>query len=66
MTKIQLNRADILEIQKFLDQNPKVEAFKLISHSESGIGYCLDIETAELVDGRMVRTTVELVGVENW
>jgi hypothetical protein len=68
MSEIMLNRADMEEINKVLQEYPDVQVFKLIRHGESGIGYCIDLEFENLTGPKMRSTTtrVEVCGVENW
>jgi len=65
MKDITLNKADIVEILKTLETY-KVDHFRLIRHSESGIGYCMDIEYQTNLNDRMVTIKVPIVGTENW
>lgn len=66
MNKITLNRADIELVQKVLDEFPEVQVFDIIRHSESGIGYCVDVEFQHKLNDRFVTTRIEVAGVENW
>lgn len=68
MTELKLNRADIEEVVKVLNEYPDIQAFKLIRHGESGIGYCVDLEYTTLSgpNGRPTTVRVEVAGVENW
>lgn len=68
MTEMKLNRADIEEVVKVLNEYPDIQAFKLIRHGESGIGYCVDLEYTKLSgpNGRPTTVRVEVAGVENW
>lgn len=68
MIEMYLNRADIQELVKVLDEYPEIDHFKLIRHGESGIGYLVSIEHTVL-SGPSQRPTdvrIEVVGVENW
>lgn len=68
MIEMGLNRADIEEVVKVLQEYPDIQAFKLIRHGESGIGYCIDLEYTTLTgpNKRPTDVRIEVAGVENW
>lgn len=68
MIEIGLNRADIEEVVKVLQEYPEIQAFKLIRHGESGIGYCIDLEYTTFTgpNKRPTDMRIEVAGVENW
>lgn len=68
MIEMGLNRADIEEVVKVLQEYPDIQAFKLIRHGESGIGYCIDLEytTFSGPNKRPTNVRIEVAGVENW
>jgi hypothetical protein len=65
MTKITLNRADIVELQNVL-QKLDVNSFTLIKQDSSSVGYTLVIECMVKKDDSYVKVTVPVVGVANW
>ena len=65
MTTIILNKADLKEILKVLDEYD-IDYFKIIKNDTSGIGYTLDIEYSHKMKDRMVDTRISVVGTENW
>lgn len=65
-TRMTLNRADIQELQKVLDEFPDVDSFELITIDGGGIGYNVDIEFPEKRNNRITTVRVEVCGVENW
>jgi len=62
---ITLNKADVTRLVEVLEEF-KIDHFTLVRHSESSIGYCLDVEYITNLNGRMVTIRVPVVGVENW
>jgi hypothetical protein len=66
MNKVTLNRADIAELNKVLAENPEIDSFDLITHNESGIGYCVDIEYPTFINNRVATVRLAVVGVESW
>lgn len=64
--RLTLNRADIAELNKLLEQNKEIDSFDLIVCNESGIGYCVDVEYQSMVHDRPAKIRVEVAGVENW
>lgn len=68
MIEMLLNRADIKELVKVLDEYPEIDQFKLIRHGESGIGYLVSIEHTTMTgpNKRPTDVRIEVCGVENW
>lgn len=65
MTKITLNREDILELLKVLLKFD-IDSFTLVKKDSSSIGYILDIEYMVKQNDTYVKVTVPVVGEEKW
>ena len=65
MNKIILNKSDITEISKIIEDY-KVDHFTLTRNNISAIGYSIDLEYNTEIKGRMCTVIVPVVGIEEW
>jgi hypothetical protein len=65
MNKIILNKSDITEISKVIEEY-KVDYFTLTRNNVSAIGYSIDLEYNTEIKGRMCTVIVPVVGIEEW
>lgn len=66
MTKIHLNKNDIKEILKVIEENDLDETFTLIHDNTSGIGYTLDMEFDAELNGRVITAKVNIADSTTW
>jgi len=64
MSKIFLNKSDIEEITKVLNDHG-IQYFNLV-YKQNSIGYCIDLEYNTPINGTMCKVVVPVVGVEEW
>ena len=61
--ELQMNRADLERVIHEVRKND-VDVFTLIRHSETSIGYLLDMEFRDKDTGKQKR--IPIVGVQDW
>jgi hypothetical protein len=66
MTKIMMNRADVELLGKILEENCIDNNFWVLYTANSGIGYSLDLEYSQEINGREATIRIPITGVENW
>jgi hypothetical protein len=64
MSEIALNKSDIEEITKVLNDHG-IQYFNLV-YKQNAIGYCIDLEYSTEINGRMCTVIVPVVGIEEW
>ena len=64
MSEIALNKSDIEEITKVLNDHG-IQYFNLV-YKQNAIGYCIDLEYNTAINGRMCTVIVPVVGVDRW
>lgn len=64
MSKISLNKSDIEEITKVLNDHG-IQYFNLV-YKRNAIGYCIDLEYNTPINGTMCKVIVPITGVEEW
>ncbi len=63
---ITLTRQDLEKIHLIAKENDIQGVFDLVMTSGSGIGFTIDMEFPQEVNGREAVVRIEISGVENW
>lgn len=65
MSKMMMNPADVKVIAKIIEEHDITGNFDLIYHDTSGIGYCIDLVYETELNGRQVKVTIPVCGMED-
>lgn len=60
-----MTRQDLELLVQVIKEN-NIQHFKLKQQSESGIGYCTQVEYNTYINGREANVTIPITDVENW
>jgi len=61
-----MNPADVKVIAEIIEEHDITGNFDLVYHDTSGIGYCIDLVYETELNGRQVKVTIPVCGVEDW